>query len=123
MTGHWIPWTVGLTRKLEVMHLSRLLRRSRWEVASRLMQVWEWADGETVNGSLPGLGPADIDIAAGMAGFGAAMESVGWLLVDSIGVVFPNWDRWNTESAKKRLMKSRKQARWRRTIVDGDEAI
>jgi len=48
--------------------------------------------------------PEDIDRHVGVAGFGSAMQEVGWLLVDDNGVLFPNFDRHNGTSAKSRAL-------------------
>lgn len=44
MAGDWLKWTKGLARKPEVLHIAAQLGRSRHEVASVLMELWEWAD-------------------------------------------------------------------------------
>jgi hypothetical protein len=98
----WIPWTKGLPRKPEVMQIARVLKITRYEAACRCMAVWEWADENTVDGTVAGLVAADLDEPAGIAGFGAAMAKTGWLQVDDTGVIFPNWTRWNARSAKER---------------------
>ena len=109
----WIPWTRGLPLKPEIAHLARLLNISRYEATCRCMAVWEWADENTVDGNARNALPALLDDVAGVTGFGHAMLQVGWLQADSDGLIFPNWDRWNTNSAKKRAQNRERQHRFR----------
>ena len=120
----WIKWTKGLVTKPEVFAIAAALHLDRHEVAGRLMVVWEWADGVTVDGHVDA--PVDaVDVVAGVAGFGNAMKNAGWLS-DNGSVTFPHFDRHNGASAKARSLKSERQARWRdgkdgdAKSVDGD---
>ena len=47
-------------------------------------------------------------------GFAAAMEKVGWLETSESGVIFPKFDRWNSQGGKKRLLTARRQADFKR---------
>ena len=104
MAGDWIKWTVGLTRKPEVLGLARKLGLDRRTAAGCLMEVWEWADQISCDGHADYVTPEDIDRHVGVAGFGSAMQEVGWLLVDDNGVLFPNFERHNGTSAKSRAL-------------------
>lgn len=55
------------------------------------------------DGTVDGAVLADVDYAARIPGFGQAMIDAGWLKADKQGLIFSNWDRWNTHSAKRRL--------------------
>jgi hypothetical protein len=77
------------------------------------MAVWEWADENTVDGHARNALPALLDDVAGVTGFGNALLEVGWLLADDEGLIFPNWERWNTNSAKKRAQSRERQRRFR----------
>jgi hypothetical protein len=116
--AEWIPWTKGLPLKPEIAHLSRILGISRFEAACRCMAVWEWADENTVDGNARNALPALLDDVAGVTGFGNALLEVGWLLADDEGFIFPNWERWNTNSAKKRAQNRERQRRFR--VKHGD---
>ena len=122
MAGDWIPWVKGLIRKREIRILAR---RFAWtgdaELDGRLaaaacMELWEWADSETTDGFLPGAHPADIDAVTHIPGFGAALAEpeIGWILADAAGLILPNWERWNSASAKRRLQTAQRVARFRR---------
>ena len=43
--GHfYIPWVIGLTKRLEVLQMAAMLGRDRRFVAACCCEVWEWAD-------------------------------------------------------------------------------
>lgn len=103
MAGDWIVWTKGLPRRIEVSHIADALGVSRYEAACHCMAAWEWADENTTDGCASGITPERLSDLVNVPGIAQAMVAVGWLLSDGGGVIFPNWSRWNTESAKKRL--------------------
>ena len=104
MAGDWIKWTVGLTRKPEVLGMARRLGADRRTVAGCLMELWEWMDQVSCDGHADYVTPADIDGHVGVTGFADAMAEVGWLRADDRGVIFTNFDRHNGTSAKKRAL-------------------
>jgi hypothetical protein len=70
------------------------------------MEVWEWADENTLDGHVLGVTKKFIDELVGVPGLADAMaaEDIGWLMVDDAGVVFPNFCRHNGKSAKQRAL-------------------
>jgi hypothetical protein len=113
MANGWIVFDKALPSKPEISILSRTLGISRSDAVLACLLVWSWADENTTDGVLEGLGVEDVDYQARVKGFGAAMVEAGWLQVDGRGLLFPNFDRWNTETAKQRLQKSQRQRQWR----------
>ena len=111
--GFWIPWEIGLPQKREVLLIARALDVSPREAASMCMEVWAWAEKQTVDGVLPGLCPDDIDTATGIAGLGKAMSDAGWIVVSDLAIQFPNWDRFNSKPAKARLLSAERQRRFK----------
>ena len=133
MAANWIKWVKGLAKKPEVLAMSAILGRDRFEVAGRLMQVWEWADDVSSDGSLVTEMSRNtsrnchaqnatlvlIDTESGIQNFAKAMQEVGWLDVSEDGqITIPKFDRHNGKSAKtrglaadrKRLERKRKTA-------------
>jgi hypothetical protein len=102
MAGDWIKWVKGLSRKSEVLSMALTLKTDRRIVASACMELWEWADTETVDGHIRGADYAFIDGLVAFPGFARAIESVGWLRSTEQGITLSRWDRHNGESAKKR---------------------
>lgn len=116
MAGDWIPWNHGLSRKREIMLIARELRVDRRKAAALCMEVWEWADVETVDGFMRGMTFADVDAAVGVRGMATAMGNAGWLVARDNGLFFPNWDRWNSKSAKARLLETRRKQSYRASL-------
>ena len=125
MSGDWIKWTKGLTKKREVGVLASKLKRDRHEVAGRLMTLWEWCDDnlydsdfdESGNASVVIGDKAFVDEMVGLTGFADAMASpeVAWLLLGDGGrVTFPKFDNHNGNTAKNRLYEQKKKANQRK---------
>ena len=115
--GFWIPWECGLTKKREILLIARQLGVAPREAAACCMEVWEWAQSQSVDGVVPGLFPEDISLATDIAGIGEAMFKAGWLIESAGGVQFPNWERFNARSAKARLMAAERKRRERDTVT------
>lgn len=115
MAGDWIARCKGLSKKHEVLLVARITGLSRRETADILMEFWEWADGETADGVLDGLTILDIcDVIEGTnEKFWLAVVQAGWLKITGKGIEIPNFSRWLGKSAKQRLQKNTRQARWR----------
>jgi hypothetical protein len=115
MAGDWIPACKGLTRKREVVVIAAATGRSRHEVAGLLLDFWEWADGESVDGSIPGVSLSQLTsiIGADLV-FWNSVVATGWLEThDSEGLIVPNFDRWLGNSAKSRLVETRRKQAYR----------
>lgn len=125
MAGEWIKWTKGLARKPEVMQIAHRLGLSRHAAAGLLMEVWEWADDNVVVQELSGSEPDTtagsvrlgeqslqlFDATFGVSGLADAMTAVGWIVIRSGSLTFPNFARHNGKSAKARALdSSRKRA-------------
>ena len=114
MAGDWIPASVDLTRKREVLALSEICTLSRHEVAGRLMEFWGWASGETDDGLLVGI---TVRLLSGLfpdtcpAGvqFWSEVVRVGWLIETPNGLRIPNAEHWITKGAKARLLDARRK--------------
>lgn len=113
MAGFWIPWELGLSKKREVMIIARSLNVSRREAAAMCMEVWEWAQSQSVDGVVPGFTAQDVSGATEIPGIGEAMLTAGWVLESDGGIQFPNWERFNAKSAKARLLNAERQRRYK----------
>ena len=111
--GFWIPWECGLTKKREILLIARQQGVSPREAAACCMEVWEWAQAQSVDGVVAGLTAADVSTGSGIAGVGEAMQNAGWIVESEGGIQFPNWERFNARSAKARLMNSERQRRYK----------
>ena len=120
MAGHWIPWEVGLTKKREVLVVSRLLGVTPLEAAASCMMVWEWASDQSVDGYVLGITPVDVSIAVGIPGIGEAMADrlCGWIGISESWIFFPIWERFYGKSGKERwLNAARVRAHRQKTAV------
>lgn len=111
----WIKWTKGLPQKREVIAIATTLKIDRRMAAALCMQVWEWADNNTVDGDVRGVTKTFLDELVGVPGFGVLMEREHWLVESPLGIVFPNFAYHNGETAKSRALTSRRMARHRAT--------
>ncbi len=124
MAGDWVAWTKGLERKSEVIRIAAKLSELPLLSAARCVLVWSWADDqigeECVRDDKTGFvrlspNPGDnarfIDQLGGLLGFADAMASEGWIKFRHDLIEFPNFARWNTETAKTRLRNSKNQQR------------
>lgn len=106
-----------MTKKREVMLIAKQLDSTPREAAACCMEVWEWAQAQSVDGVVAGLTAEDISRATGIAGVGEAMLTAGWLVESDGGVQFPNWERFNARSAKARLMAAERKRRERDNVT------
>ena len=114
MAGDWIPVSLDLPRKREVLIIASRLKWSRYEVVGRLVEFWAWVSTESVDGRIDGL---SVDVLATIHGFDrrflGVLLDVGWLTQDEAGLIIPNFQRWLSHSAKRRLQAAERQRRAR----------
>ena len=111
MAGYWIPWEVGLTRKREILMIAKALNVSRREAAAMCMEVWEWAQDQSLDGLVVGIEAVDVSEAVEIPGIGEAMLKAGWIIQGDGCIQLPNWERFNAKSAKARLLKAEQNKR------------
>lgn len=133
MAGDWIAMRTDLADDPAVIGMAAALGLDEAGVIGRLHRLWAWADQQTTDGVVTlssrschaasvtdaqherdsGVMRAWIDKYLATQGFADAMIAVGWLDEVPGGVSFPNFDRWNSQTAKRRLLASKRQARRR----------
>lgn len=122
MPAEWTKFEQGLPCKQEVLVIGRLTKLHPERVAAKLMAVWAWARENSVDGSVEGVQASDADLSAGHDGFGDAMVKAGWLIEKKNGIVFPNWDRHNSNGAKARALDSRRKEVRRKSSWEPDKS-
>ena len=127
MAGDWIKMRTSLLTNPKVNGIARILEGSsevsaalttgfsggmseivtrnvmRHVTVSSLLVVWGAANEHTRDGIFANADLSDIDDMVGIPGFGAAMESVGWLVYDeqNNAVTLPNFEEYNTSGSSR----------------------
>jgi hypothetical protein len=124
MAGEWIKAGKALHNRPEVLRLAAIFGWSRDEAVGVMLRFWFWLDDAVVDAPVDavvdGLVAQDVDKVMSCAGFAKALELVGWLRMEDNPprLIVPNFGRHNGETAKKRALKSERQAHWRANHVD-----
>ena len=122
MAGSWIKFRHDLIDAPEIRRLSRACGVTRDDVYGKLFRLWSWFDRHSHNGRVADETTELVDEIVGHSGFAAALVSVGWLDQDQGGIVIPNWDRHNSETAKQRALDAARKAAARdQDVVSGKD--
>ena len=112
MAGEWIKMRTDLADDPRVQKIADMVGvRDVDLVVGKLHRLWSYADQYTTDGTMRHMTTAILDRRFGLKGLGAALVSVGWMVVldDEQGIVIPNFDDHNGASAKRRAMESRRK--------------
>jgi len=83
-------------------------------VIGKLVRFWSWAHQQAdKRGHIAGVTCDTIDALIAAPNFASALQSVKWLRLQGDGVILPNFTRWFSQTTKSRMLKSKRQARWR----------
>jgi hypothetical protein len=122
MAGEWIKMRLDLAEDPAVIAMGGQTGLDEFAVVGRLQNLWSWADRQSRDGHAVGVTEKWIDARLRCDGFAKAMQSVGWLHLTAKGIEFPNFDRHNGESAKKRALGTVRKAKQRAGLADPDAA-
>lgn len=114
MAGDWIKMRVDLLDDPAVFKLAEILNVDELHVVGSLFCFWSWADKHAVDGNVDGAATRMVDKVSMTPGFSDALVAVGWLKIDEKGIEIPHFKRHNGASAKERILKNARQARWRK---------
>ncbi len=119
MPGDWIKVDIDTANKPEVLKLARLLTIPKAHAFGLVVSFWGWCDKNTANGEIVGVSEEDVDILLSQPGFAKALQEVGWMQFDSKvpRIVIPSFEVHNSESAKKRAQKTKRQQKWREGVA------
>ncbi|MFJ3266075.1 DnaT-like ssDNA-binding domain-containing protein [Serratia liquefaciens] len=108
MAASWIKVEVITPDKPEVFQLSEILNLDPDAVLGKLVRLWAWADQQTIDGNAKcnaaSVTKNAVDRITFVSGFADALIAVGWLALDGETLVFPNFERHNGNSSKKRAL-------------------
>lgn len=117
MASSWIKVEVITPDKPEVYQLAELLELDPDAVLGKLIRLWAWADQQTIDGNADcnavSVTKSAIDRITFVKGFADAMLHTGWLALDGEKLIFPNFERHNGNSTKKRALTNRRVANLR----------
>lgn len=114
MAGDWIKVECTLPDKPEVFWLADLLTLDRDAVVGKCLRFWVWINQNmSRDGHAKGVTAVTVGHIVSHAGFGEALETVGWVRFDSAGMTIPNFDRHNSESAKHRALAAERKRKSR----------
>ncbi len=146
MSGDWIKMRASLWTHPKVLRIAGIIGRddnvakalapgysgcllalvtrdvTRDVTVASLLRVWSAANEHTDDGVWHGMHPEDLDQIAGVPGFGAAMEEVGWASYDEDKdeTIFPNFLEYNTPSKNgARSTSAERQKRYRENRKKG----
>ncbi|WP_230490422.1 DnaT-like ssDNA-binding domain-containing protein [Serratia montpellierensis] len=118
MAASWIKVEVITPDKPEVFQLSEILNLDPDAVLGKLVRLWAWADQQTIDGNAKcnaaSVTKNAVDRITFVSGFADALISVGWLALDGETLVFPNFERHNGNSSKKRALTNNRVANSRK---------
>jgi len=110
MAGDWLAVRLDVARDPAVLAMSQALAIPVATVVGGCVIAWAWANEQLADGNARGVTFAHLDALTGVTGLSDAMQDVGWLRVRDSGITIPSFDRWNSKSAKKRLLGARRAA-------------
>lgn len=109
----WIKLDHVTPEKPEVFRMAERLGIDHDAVVGKLVRVWIWADQQTISGDAPSVTRALADFVARLDGFAEAMIEVGWLVETESGLEFPNFEKNNGQTAKRRALTAKRNASMR----------
>ena len=113
MAGDWIPMRVRLWEADEVIGIALDLNIDEYAVVGRLLKLWGWASEMSRDGRARNVTDVWIDRYVDAPGFARALEKQGWLDLSNGGMAVVDFERWNSENARKRLKNTDRQRRLR----------
>ncbi|MEM0966585.1 MAG: hypothetical protein AAGJ81_10600 [Verrucomicrobiota bacterium] len=123
MAGDWIKVEMTTPDKPEVVQMAARLDLDQDAVVGKLVRIWIWADNNSVDGNAVSVTSAFLNRIVFCQGFAEAMREVGWLHGDDGNLIFPNFDRHNGKTAKKRALANRRVADLREKKRFGNDNV
>jgi hypothetical protein len=123
MAGDWIKMRTDLRDDPSVIGIAVTLGMDEDHVVGKLHKLWSWATQQLRSRNAPVIDLSWIDRYLGVTGFANAMVNVGWLRVEDDQIVFPNWERHNSKSAKQRALAANRAESFRRNASVTQQAL
>ena len=118
MAGEWIKMRVDLASDPAVIGIAAITGLEDDAVVGKLHRLWSWASqhlrsNRNGDGNAPGVTVSWLDHHVRCAGFGDAMQSVGWLTVTEGGIAIPKFEAHMSQGAKQRAVTAIRAKRFR----------
>jgi len=113
MAGDWIPMRMDIADDPAVIAIAASTGIAADTVVGKLHRLWSWANRHLENGYARSVTESWVDTYLNAPGFASAMLEAGWLQVRSGGIQFPNFDNWNSQSAKQRILATKRVQKMR----------
>ena len=121
MAGDWIPMRLDLAEDPAVIEMADALGEPEAHVVGYLHVIWSWASRNCHDGSVTGVTLMSLSRVTRTGQVPELMARVGWLEVtDENGrptLHFPKWNRWNSQSAKSRVLATNRKRESRHASV------
>lgn len=114
MAGSWIKMRTDLADDPAVIAIAAATGLDEDTVVGKLHRLWSWADRQTTDGNAASVTKSWIERYICAQGFVEAMVLQGWLQVDDTGISFPNFDRHNGQTGKRRALTAKRVCNARR---------
>ena len=98
----WIKLDHFTPDKPEIVQVASILGIDHDAVLGKCIRLWIWADQQSISGNALSVTKAFLDRMVNVTGFADALQKSGWLTIKNGLFCFPNFDRHNGKSAKKR---------------------
>jgi hypothetical protein len=121
MAGDWIKMRTDLFTHPKVVRITSALKADRFRTVGGLMSVWCLFDAHSTDGHLEGYDCATVDEMIGWHGFADAMKAVGWLDETPEGLVLPEFETHNGQSAKRRAQDADRKRADRASASEADK--
>ena len=105
----WIPIRQNLYESPKTTQVARALSTDRYAVVGMMVRVWGWVGEHTADGIISDISPNEFDQIIGVDGLGEALLRAGWMLSSGGDILFPEWEQWNGQCAKTRLLDAKRK--------------
>lgn len=111
----WIKLREDLEDDPATVSIAKRCTVTAAHAVGKLARAWSWAGRLSRDGRVPFATPQMLDDVVRMPGLAEAMAAVGWLEIGEAYLLFPNWDRHNSSSAKERALGAERIRKHRET--------
>lgn len=125
MAGDWIPMRLDLHEDPAVLIMAEKLGVRPEMIVGYCHRFWSFLSRQCHDGSVTGPSLTSLGSVTGLSGFPELLVEVGWLTHYPNGdgdsslpvTIVPHWDRWMSQSAKSRILGTRRKQNSREHVT------